>query len=76
METTWKPVVAGVLNIAVGAFTLLGAFTVAIILAGIGGSILAISRVAELMPLWLSGFAQFVLVIIAFLLIILAIFSK
>ncbi|MFC1902422.1 hypothetical protein ACFLX3_05820 [Chloroflexota bacterium] len=70
METSWKPVVAGILNIVVGVFTLFVTFIIAMILVGIGGSVLALGRVADWLPVWLSGFAQFAIVIIAFFLII------
>ena len=70
METTWKPIVAGVINIVVGVFTLLGMFIISIILVGISGSMFALSRVADLIPLWLSSFGQFVTVIIAISLIV------
>jgi len=70
VETSWKPIVAGIINIAVGVFTLLGMFIIAIILVGISGSLLAISRIVDLMPIWLSGFAQFVIVIVAIFLLI------
>jgi len=70
MEMTWKPIAAGIINIVVGVFTLFGMFIVAVILVGISGSMLAISRIADLMPLWMSGFAQFVIVIMAIFLII------
>ena len=70
METTWKPVAAGVLNIIVGVGTLFGAFIMVIILVGFGGSVLAVSRVAALMPVWLSGIAEGVMVIVALLLLI------
>ena len=72
MRTTWMPTVAGVINIVVGIFTLLGVFVLAIILVGVGGGVLAISRIADLMPLWLSGFSQFIIVIIALFLIIIS----
>ncbi len=70
METTWKPIVAGVLNIMVGVVTLLGTCIIVIILVGIGGGLLSISRVADLMPIWLSGFVEGVMVIIAILLVV------
>ena len=70
METTWKPIAAGVLNIVVGIFTLLGMFFISMILVGISGSIFAISRIADLMPIWLSGFVEGFMVIIAILLVV------
>ena len=55
MKRTWKPVVAGVLNIIVGVSTLFGLFFIALILAGFGGRMLAMSRIADLMPVWGAG---------------------
>jgi len=72
METTWKPIVAGILNIIVGIFNLLGMFVIVLVLVGIGSGILALSTVTNLMPLWLSGIIQSLLIIIA---ILLAVFS-
>ena len=40
MKRTWKPVVAGVINIVVGAFTLLGMFIAAVIIVGVMAKIL------------------------------------
>ena len=54
----------------VGLVTLLGTFIIIILLVGIGGSILAISRVADLMPLWLSSFVEGIVVIIGIPLIV------
>ena len=70
MEATWKPVVAGVINIVVGIGTLLAMFVIAVSIVGISGSALAIGRVIDFMPLWLSGFAQFIIVIGAFILLV------
>ena len=72
METTWKPIVAGILNIIVGIFNLLGILVIIVVLVAIGSGILALSSIMNLMPIWLSGIAQGLLLIIA---IILAIFS-
>ena len=72
METTWKPIVAGILNIIVGTFNLLGMLIIIVVLAAIGSGLLALSSVMNLMPIWLAGIAQGLLVIIA---ILLAIFS-
>ncbi len=72
METTWKPIVAGILNIIAGVFNLLGTFFVLIVLVAIGSGILALSTVVNLMPMWLSGIAQGLLIIMA---VLLAIFS-
>ncbi|MAG14715.1 MAG: hypothetical protein CL874_02375 [Dehalococcoidales bacterium] len=72
METTWKPIVAGILNMIVGTFNLLGMLIIIVVLVAIGSGILALSSVMNLIPLWLSGIAQGLLVIIA---ILLAIFS-
>ena len=70
IKTTWKPPVAGIINIIVGIFNLLGIFVIIVILVAISGGMLAISRVADLMPIWLSGFVEGVMIIIAFLLLI------
>ncbi len=70
MKTTWKPTVAGAINIVVGVFTLLGMFITAVFIVGVSGGVLAISRVYELIPVWLSGFLQGFSIIIAILLII------
>ena len=72
METTWKPIVAGTINIVVGIFTLLGVFIMSAIIVGASGSILALSRIADLMPVWLSGFLQLFFIIGAFIFIILS----
>lgn len=72
METTWKPTVAGILNIIVGIFNLLGMLVIIVLILAISGGILAISSIAHLIPMWLSGILQGVAVIMA---IILAIFS-
>ena len=72
METTWKPVVAGILNIIVGVFNLIGMFLIIIVLVAIGSGILALSTVINVMPMWLSGILQGVLIISA---ILLAVFS-
>jgi len=72
METTWKPIVAGILNIIVGIFNLIGMLFIIIVILAVGGGILAISSIAHLMPIWLSGIVQGVTVIMA---ILLAIFS-
>lgn len=70
METTWKPIAAGILNIVIGAVTLFGTFIIVIILVGIGGGLLTISRVADLMPIWLSGFIEGFMAIIAIFIIV------
>lgn len=70
METTWKPIAAGILNIVIGAITLFGTFIIVIILVGIGGGLLTISRVADLMPIWLSGFIEGFMAIIAIFIIV------
>ena len=72
METTWKPIVAGIINIIVGVFNLLGMLVIIMVLVAIGSGILALSTVINIMPMWLSGIAQGLLLIIA---ILLAIFS-
>ena len=70
METTWKPVVAGVLNIIVGVVTLFGTFIATVILVGIGSGVLVISRIADFIPIWLSGFIEGFMVISAILLVV------
>lgn len=72
METTWKPIVAGILNIIVGVFNLIGMLLIIIVLVAIGSGVLALSTVINIMPMWLSGILQGVLIISA---ILLAVFS-
>jgi len=45
MKTTWKPTVAGIINIVVGVFTLLGMFIIGVIIVGVSGGLPAISRI-------------------------------
>ncbi len=73
METTWKPVVAGILNIIVGVLNFLGTFFIIIVLVAIGSGILALSAFINIMPIWLSGIAQGLLIIIAILLAIISV---
>jgi len=68
METTWKPTVAGILNIIVGVFNLLGMFFIIIVIVAISSGILAFSAFINIIPMWLSGILQGVLIIIAILL--------
>jgi len=68
METTWKPIVAGILNIIVGFFNLIGMFLIIMVIVAIGSGILALSAFINIMPMWLSGILQGVLIIIAVLL--------
>ncbi len=68
METTWKPVAAGVLDIVLGILNLFGMFVVIGLLVAFGGGVLTVVRVAELLPLWLSGMVQGVLIVMAILL--------
>ncbi|UCH50440.1 MAG: hypothetical protein JSV54_05300 [Chloroflexota bacterium] len=68
METTWKPVVAGILNIVLGVFNLLGMFVVIGLLVAFGGGVLSVIRIAELMPIWLSGMVHGFLIVLAILL--------
>ncbi len=72
IETTWKPTVAGIINIVIGILNLFGMFIIMAILVAIGGGVMALSRIAELMPLWLSGIIQGFMVIAALLM---AVFS-
>ena len=68
METTWKPVVAGILDIIVGVFNLIGMFLIIIVIVAIGSGMLALSAFINIIPMWLSGILQGVLIIIAVLL--------
>ena len=68
METTWKPVVAGILDIALGILNLLGMFVFIGLLVAFGGGVLTVVRIVELIPLWLSGMVQGVLIVLAILL--------
>lgn len=67
METTWKPVTAGIINITVGILNVLGMFVVIMLIAAIGGGLLAVGRIAELIPIWMSGLVQGFMIIIAFI---------
>lgn len=73
MKRTWKPIVAGIIDLFVGVFALLGMFIVALIIVGVSGGVLALSRIYELMPVWLSGLLQGFSIIIAILLIIVSV---
>jgi len=68
MEATWKPIVAGILNIALGILNLFGMFMIIGLMVAFGGGILTIVRIAEFMPIWMSGMVQGVLIILAILL--------
>ena len=72
MEATWKPVVAGILNIITGIINLFGMFVVIGLLTAFGGGILSIIRIADMMPIWLSGMVHGVLIIMAILLAVLS----
>ena len=72
VETTWKPTAAGIINIVIGVLNVFGMFIFMVVLVAIGGGVMALSRIAELMPLWLSGTIQGFMVIAALLM---AIFS-
>ncbi|MEE8420036.1 MAG: hypothetical protein V3R92_01105 [Dehalococcoidales bacterium] len=72
VETTWKPTVAGIINIVIGVLNMFGMFILMVVLVAIGGGVMALSRIAELMPLWLSGTIQGFMVIAALLM---AVFS-
>ena len=72
MEATWKPVVAGILNIITGVINLFGMFVVIGLLTAFGGGILSIIRIADMMPIWLSGMVHGVLIITAILLAVLS----
>ena len=68
METTWKPVVAGILDIALGILNLFCMFMIIGLIVAFGSGILTIARIAELIPIWLSGIVQGALIILAILL--------
>ncbi|NQT05840.1 MAG: hypothetical protein HQ577_07540 [Dehalococcoidia bacterium] len=68
MEATWKPIVAGILNITLGMLNLFGMFMIIGLMVAFGGGILTIVRIAEFMPLWMSGMAQGILIILAIVL--------
>ena len=68
METTWKPLVAGILNIALGILNLFAMFMIIGLLVTFGGGILTIVRIAEFIPLWMSGMVQGMLIILAIVL--------
>ena len=72
MEATWKPFVAGILNIITGIINLFGMFVVIGLLTAFGGGILSIIRIADMMPIWLSGMVHGVLIITAILLAVLS----
>ncbi len=72
MEATWKPFVAGILNIITGIINLFGMFVVIGLLTAFGGGILSIVRIADMMPIWLSGMVHGVLIIMAILLAVLS----
>ena len=72
MEATWKPVVAGILNIITGVINLFGMFVVIGLLTALGGGILSIIRITDIMPIWLSGMVHGVLIIMAILLAVLS----
>ncbi len=65
---TWKPVAAGILNITLGILNLFGMFMIIGLLVAFGGGILTIVRIAEFMPLWMSGMAHGILIILAIVL--------
>ena len=72
MEATWKPIVAGILNIITGVINLFGMFVVIGLLTAFGGGILSIIRISDIMPIWLSGMVHGVLIIMAILLAVLS----
>jgi len=72
MEATWKPLVAGILNIITGIINLFAMFVVIGLLTAFAGGILSVIRIAEMMPLWLSGMVHGVLIITAILLAVLS----
>ncbi|MFC1942121.1 hypothetical protein ACFLWU_02770 [Chloroflexota bacterium] len=66
MKTTWKPLVAGILNIIVGVLNVMILFAVIMLLVAAGGAVLAFGRIADLIPIWMSGILQGVMIIVAF----------
>ena len=72
MEATWKPIIAGTLNIITGIINLFGMFVVIGLLTVFGGGILSIVRVADMMPVWLSGMVHGILIVMAILLAVLS----
>ncbi len=72
MEVTWKPLVAGILNIITGIINLFGMLVVIGLLTAFGGGILSIVRIADMIPLWLSGMVHGVLIIMSILLAVLS----
>jgi len=68
MEATWKPVAAGIMNIVLGMLNLFGMLMIIGLMVAFGGGILTIVRIAEFMPLWMSGMAQGILIILAIVL--------
>ena len=72
MEETWKPIVAGILDVIIGVINLFGMFVVIGLLAAFGGGLLSVVRIAEMMPIWLSGMVHGFLIIMAILLAVLS----
>jgi hypothetical protein len=72
MEATWKPIIAGILDIIIGVINLFGMFVVIGLLAAFGGGLLSIVRIAEMMPIWLSGMVHGILIIMAIMLAVLS----
>ena len=68
MKTTWKPIVAGILDIIVGVLNVIGMFAVIMFIAAASGGLLALGRMADLIPVWISNVAQGIVVIITMVL--------
>ena len=65
METTWKPIAAGILNIIAGILNVVGMFVLIMLLVAFGGGLLALGRMADLIPIWMSGIVQGAMIIMA-----------
>ncbi len=65
MKTTWKPLVAGILDIMIGVLNVIGMFAIIMFIAAVGGGLLAMGRMAEIIPIWMSDIGQGIVVIIA-----------
>ena len=68
MKTTWKPVAAGTLDIITGVLNVIIMFAVIILIAAASGGLLALARMADLIPIWLSNVAQGSVIIFAMVL--------
>jgi hypothetical protein len=73
MEKTWKPTVAGILNIVAGVFGLFGVFGVIIAIIAVGSASYVAAAIPFLDPSMAPSFVQTVLIIVAVILIILTV---